>query len=96
MHFFGRTRSGGAAHGDTVRQRDYYNSPVTERRRGQEAELEAPCRQITQEDPGCFDRLADRVLAEFKAEGWYSCGKTAWDASRRRKLKIQRSEPYCL
>jgi hypothetical protein len=43
--------------------------PITEEERRREAELEALCRQITEEDPGYFDRLADRILAEVKAEG---------------------------
>jgi hypothetical protein len=30
---------------------------------------EALCRKITEEDPGYWDRLADRIIAEAKAEG---------------------------
>ena len=43
--------------------------PITDEERRRDAELEALCRQITEEDPGYFDRLADRILAEAKAEG---------------------------
>ena len=42
--------------------------PSSDEEKRQEAEVEALCRQITEEDPGYFDRLADRVLAEAKAE----------------------------
>jgi hypothetical protein len=31
----------------------------------QEVELETLCRQITEEDPGYFDRLADRIVVEL-------------------------------
>jgi hypothetical protein len=43
--------------------------PISAEERRREAETEALCRQITKENPGYFDRLADRVLAEFKTEG---------------------------
>jgi hypothetical protein len=43
--------------------------PMSDQEKRQEAELEALCRQIVQEDPGYFDRLVDRVRAEAKAEG---------------------------
>jgi hypothetical protein len=33
-----------------------------------DAEIEAFCRQITEEDPGFWDRLVARVLEEAKAE----------------------------
>jgi hypothetical protein len=42
---------------------------ISDEERRSDAETEALCRQITKEDPGYFDRLADRVLAEFQAEG---------------------------
>jgi hypothetical protein len=35
----------------------------------QEAESEALIRKITEEDPGYWDRLADRIISEAKAEG---------------------------
>ena len=37
--------------------------PISAEERRQEAETEALCRQITKEDPGYFDRLADRIIA---------------------------------
>ena len=43
--------------------------PISDEERRRDAETETLCRQITEEDPGYFDRLEDRVLAEFKAEG---------------------------
>jgi hypothetical protein len=42
--------------------------PITEEERLREAELEAFCRQISLEDPGYWDRLADRIIAEADAE----------------------------
>jgi hypothetical protein len=30
--------------------------------------IEALCRKITEEDPGYFDRLADRIIAEAESE----------------------------
>ncbi len=50
-------------------QDEFIPEPITDEERRQEAELETLCRQITEEDPGYFDRQADRVLAEIKAEG---------------------------
>jgi hypothetical protein len=46
-----------------------YMELISEEEKRQEAELEALCRQITAEDPGYFDRLAERIIAEAKAEG---------------------------
>jgi hypothetical protein len=46
----------------------HFTEPISEEEKRRDAELEALCRQITEEDPGYFDRLADRVLAEAKAE----------------------------
>lgn len=43
------------------------NDAEEERRR--EAELDALRLQITKDDPGYFHRLADRIIAEFEAEG---------------------------
>jgi hypothetical protein len=43
--------------------------PITVEERAREAELEALCRKITEEGPRFFDRLANRALAEAKAEG---------------------------
>jgi hypothetical protein len=43
--------------------------PITDEERRQEAEIEALCGQIAEEDPGYWDRLVDRVNAELKAEG---------------------------
>jgi hypothetical protein len=42
---------------------------ITDEERRRDAETEALCRQIIEEDPGYFDRLADRIIAEAKAEG---------------------------
>jgi hypothetical protein len=42
--------------------------PISDEEKRQEAEMEAVCRQISEKDPGYWDRLADRVLAEAKAE----------------------------
>jgi hypothetical protein len=41
--------------------------PISDEERLREAETEALCLQITKEDPGYLDRLADRIIAE--AEG---------------------------
>jgi hypothetical protein len=46
----------------------HYMEPITDEGRRQEAELEALWRQISEEDPGYWNRLADPVLAEAKAE----------------------------
>ena len=43
--------------------------PVADEERCRDAELEAIARKITEEDPGYWDRVADRILAEAKAEG---------------------------
>jgi hypothetical protein len=43
--------------------------PLKDEERRRDAELEALCRKITEENPGYFDRLADRIIAEAKAEG---------------------------
>ena len=43
--------------------------PISEEEKRREAELEALRRRITEEGPGYFDRLADRIIAEFEAEG---------------------------
>jgi hypothetical protein len=45
-----------------------YMEPITDEERRRDAELETLC-QITEEDLDYWDRLADRVLAEFEAEG---------------------------
>jgi hypothetical protein len=42
---------------------------ISDEERRQEAELEALRRKITEEDLGYWDRLADRIIAEAKAEG---------------------------
>jgi hypothetical protein len=46
-----------------------YMEPASDKERRRDAELEALCRQITEEDPGYWDRLADCILAEAEAEG---------------------------
>jgi hypothetical protein len=43
--------------------------PISDEEKRQEAEIEVLCCQITEEDPGYFDRLADRIIAELEAEG---------------------------
>jgi hypothetical protein len=43
--------------------------PISDEEKRQEAELEALCRKVTEEDPGYCGRLVDRVLAEIEAEG---------------------------
>ena len=43
--------------------------PITDQERRHEAELEALRHKITEEDPGYWDRLADRIVAEAKAKG---------------------------
>jgi hypothetical protein len=48
---------------------EFIPEPVTDEEKRQEAEIEALCRQITKEDPGYFNRLADRIIAEAKGEG---------------------------
>jgi hypothetical protein len=40
--------------------------PITDEERRRDAEVEILIRKITEEDPGYWDRLADRVLAEPK------------------------------
>jgi hypothetical protein len=45
-----------------------FMEPISEEEKRREAEFGALCRQISLEDPGYWDRLADRALAEFKAE----------------------------
>ena len=40
--------------------------PITDEERRRDAETEALCRQIAEEDPGYWDRLADRVLQKRK------------------------------
>jgi hypothetical protein len=42
--------------------------PITDEERRRDAEAEVLIREITEKDPGFWDRLADRVLAEAKAE----------------------------
>ena len=42
--------------------------PITDEERRRDAETESLIRQITEEDPGYWDRVADRVLAEAKAK----------------------------
>ena len=42
--------------------------PITDEECRRDAETESLIRQITEEDPGYWDRVADRVLAEAKAE----------------------------
>ena len=39
--------------------------PIADEERRRDAELEALRRKITEEDPGYWDRLADRILAEI-------------------------------
>ncbi len=43
--------------------------PITDEERRRDAESEALILQITKEDPGYWDRLADRIIAEAGAEG---------------------------
>jgi hypothetical protein len=45
------------------------SEPITAEERARDAELEARRLKITEEDPGYWDRLADRIIAEAKAEG---------------------------
>jgi len=45
----------------------HYMEPVADEERCRDAELEALSRKITEEDPGYWDRVADRILAEAKA-----------------------------
>jgi hypothetical protein len=47
----------------------HYMEPISDIEKQREAELEALCRKIAEEDPGYFDRLSDRIIAEAKAEG---------------------------
>jgi hypothetical protein len=51
--------------------------PITDEERRQEAATESLVRQITKEDPGYFDRLAYRIIAEFEAEGGSICAEIA-------------------
>ena len=48
----------------------------TDEERRRDAETESLIRQITEEDPGHWDRVADRVLAEAKAEK--RIGRKSW------------------
>jgi hypothetical protein len=51
--------------------------PISAAERPQQADTEALCCQITEKDPGYFDRLADLIIAEAEAEGvvfqWKNC-----------------------
>jgi hypothetical protein len=48
---------------------EFIPEPITDEERRRDAESEALIRKITEEDPGYWDRLADRIIAETKAEG---------------------------
>lgn len=50
-------------------QGEFIPEPITDEERRRDAESEALIRKITEEDPGYWDRLADRIIAEAKAEG---------------------------
>jgi hypothetical protein len=50
-------------------QDEFIPDPVTEEELRREAELEALRQKITEEDPGYWDRVVDRVNPELKAEG---------------------------
>ncbi len=52
--------------------------PITDEERRRDAESEALILQITKEDPGYWDRLADRIIAEAGAEGGSVDGRTSW------------------
>jgi len=39
--------------------------PITDEERRRDAELEGLAREIMKEDPGYWDRVADRILAEI-------------------------------
>jgi hypothetical protein len=47
-------------HGDHL-----HMDQITDEERRRDSESEALCRKITEEDPGCSDRVADRILAEI-------------------------------
>jgi hypothetical protein len=48
---------------------EFIPDPITDEERRRDAETEALIRKITEEDPGYWDRLADRITAEIEAEG---------------------------
>ena len=50
-------------------QEEFIPDPVTDEERRRDAETEALIRKISEEDPGYWDRLADRISAEIEAEG---------------------------
>lgn len=50
-------------------QEEFIPDPITDEERRRDAEVEALIRKITEEDPGYWDRLADRITAEIEAEG---------------------------
>jgi hypothetical protein len=49
-------------------QGKFVPEPLTDEERRRDVELEALIRKITEEDPGYFERLADRVLSEANAQ----------------------------
>jgi hypothetical protein len=51
-------------HGDLL-----YMEPIKDEERLRESEFDALRIKITEEDPGYWDRLADRIIAEAEAEG---------------------------
>jgi hypothetical protein len=50
-------------------QDEFIPEPITEKERRRDAESEALIRKITEDDPGYWDRLADRIIAEAETEG---------------------------
>jgi len=50
-------------------QGEFIPEPITDEERRRDAESEALIRKITEEDPGYWDRLANRIIAEAEAEG---------------------------
>jgi hypothetical protein len=47
----------------------HFMEPISDRERLREEEFDALRIKIAEEDPGYFDRLADRIIAEAEAEG---------------------------
>ena len=47
----------------------FYMEPITEEERLREAGFDALRIKITEEDPGYFDWLVERIIAEAKADG---------------------------
>jgi hypothetical protein len=46
----------------------YFMEPISDDEKRREAEFDALRIKITEEDPGYWDRLADRIIAEAEAE----------------------------